>query len=73
MFNYNGVQFPLTLIDDEEEVSVYYDKDDLEVNLEDYNSDCFKTCKLMDSNGHEVRLIMSVMSIEVIEYVAPST
>jgi len=61
------VVFPLTVFFENGETEAYEDVEDLELNLEDFDSDTDTACGVRDNLGRKVRLKIHLLSLETLE------
>jgi hypothetical protein len=62
----NSVIFPIRVYFEDGEVQEYEDVSDLEMNLEDFDSDLDKDCKIVDKLGRPVKLKLKLLQVESI-------
>jgi|GEM_PF-1986462 len=61
-------QFPIKVIFEDQSAELFDSKQDIEQNLEDFNSDTDVNCQVFDANGVKVRLIVALLQLVVLEY-----
>ena len=59
----SGVEFPLTVTFEDGSTEEYFDQPDLEMNLEDFDSNDPRGCSVTDAKGREVELVLKVLQL----------
>lgn len=67
MFDKPG--FPIKITFENGEIDFYQDIEDLEINLEDFDSEVDRTCIVEDANGRLLRLKISLLNLEELEFI----
>jgi len=67
MTTQNTVVFPITVFFENGEVETYEDVEDLELNLEDFDSDLSTACSVRDNLGRKVRLKLHLLELQTLE------
>lgn len=60
----DDVTFPLRVYFENGEIQEYESISDLEMNLEDYDSDIDSDCRIVDKFGRSVRLKLRLLQVE---------
>jgi hypothetical protein len=58
------VKFPLSVTFENGEVETYVNEKDLICNLEEYDSESETQCKIVDSDGREVFLVLKLLDLK---------
>ncbi len=68
----SDVIFPLSVTFENGEVELYESVEDLELNLEDFDSDVDVECRIEDSLGRPVRLKLKLLKVKELTLVGAS-
>ena len=60
-------EFPITITFEDGERVSYQDVEDIELNLEDFDSELAPECTVEDSSGREVILIVRLLRLKTLE------
>lgn len=63
-----NVKFPIKVIFDEGEVEYYQDIKDIELNLEDFDSDLSPGCAVEDATGRRLDLDVSMLDLKHLKF-----
>lgn len=63
------VSFPIRIRFDDGTTEDYFTVQDIEYNLEDFDSTLESGCEVVDSNGRKVKLIVKLLSVKEISFV----
>jgi len=65
----NSVMFPIKITFEDGSAELYAHINDVECNLEDFDSDSEKKCIVTDANGRQLRLIVRLLELKEISYI----
>ena len=68
----SDVTFPISVTFENGEVERYESVEDLELNLEDFDSDVDVECRIVDSLGRPVRLKLKLLEVKELSLIGAS-
>lgn len=66
----NDVVFPITVFFENGEITLYESIEDLELNLEDFDSDRSPECTAQDNEGRKIRLKIHLLKLQTLELIS---